>query len=137
MLTRDSKRRQALMTLLDVLGFTTDEVPLAVGAYFGVFHPSTLMTGGAGDHGHRTGSEDRRGARMCQDNCHGFLMRSNFFLNSWCRRTSSATWCRVVQPISEVCCPKDLQSRVNLTTLRRRVNNLDKEVLCAKLDASL
>ena len=45
-LARDSRQRQALMTLLDVLGLTTDEVPLAVGAYFGVFHASTLMTGG-------------------------------------------------------------------------------------------
>ncbi len=72
MLARDSRRRQALMTLLDVLGLTTDEVPLAVGTYFGVFHPSALKTGTAGGHGHRTGSEDGRGARMYQGRCHGF-----------------------------------------------------------------
>jgi hypothetical protein len=84
------------MTLLDVLGLNTDEVPLAVGAYFGVFHASALKTGAAGDHGHRTGSEDGQGARMYQERCHGFLMHSNFFLSSPCRRTSSATRCRVV-----------------------------------------
>lgn len=104
MLTRDSKRRQALMTLLDILGLTTDEVPVAVGAYFGVFHFYALKTGATGGHGHRMGSED--GRRMYQDKCHGFLMDSNFFLSSRCRRTSSATRCRVVQPISEVRFPK-------------------------------
>jgi hypothetical protein len=73
MLTRDSKRRQALLTLLDVLGFTTDEVPLAIGAYFGVFHPSALNTGAAGGHSYRTSSEDRREARMYQNRCHGLF----------------------------------------------------------------
>jgi hypothetical protein len=65
------------MTLLDVLGLTTDEVPLAVGAFFGSFHASTLKAGAAGGHGHRTGSEDGREARMYQDRCHRFLMNSN------------------------------------------------------------
>jgi hypothetical protein len=65
------------MTLLDVLGLTTDEVPVAVGAYFSAFHASTLKTGAAGGHGHRTRSEDGREARMYQDRCHRFLMNSN------------------------------------------------------------
>jgi hypothetical protein len=133
---RDSKRRQALITLLDVLGFTTDEVPLAVGAYFGVFHRNALKTGAAGGHDHRTSSEDGRGARMYQDRCHGFLMHSNFFLSSRCGRTSSATRCRVVQPISEVRCPKR-KSYSHVSILCRRVNNLDKEVQWAKLDDNL
>jgi hypothetical protein len=98
-LARDSRQRQALMMLLDVLGLTTDEVPIAVGAHFSVFRASALKTGDAGDR------EDRRGARMYQDRCHAFLMHFNFFLSSPCRRTSSATRRRVVQPISEVRCP--------------------------------
>jgi hypothetical protein len=72
------------MTLLDVLGLTTDEAPLAVGAYFGVFHPSTPKTGAAGGHDHRTSNEDGQGARMYQDRCHAF-MHSNLFLSSQCR----------------------------------------------------
>ena len=58
------------MTLLDVLGLTTDEAPLDIGAYFGVFYSGALKTGASGGHGHRTGSEDGRGARMYQDKCH-------------------------------------------------------------------
>lgn len=65
------------MTLLDVLGLTTDEVPLVFGTYFGVFHPSALKTSAAGGDGHRTGSDDGRGARTYQDRCHGFFMHSN------------------------------------------------------------
>jgi hypothetical protein len=123
------------MTLLDVLGITTDEVPLAVGAYFDVFHASALKTCAAGGHGYRTGSEDGREARMYQDRCHG-LMHSNFFMSSPCRRTSSATRCRVVQPISEVRCPKteDFTVTCQFNPLCRSVNNLDKEVQWAKLD---
>jgi len=72
-LARDSRQRQALITLLDVLGLTTDEVPLVVGAYFGVFHASALKTGVVGGHGHRTRSEDGREARMYQDRRHGLF----------------------------------------------------------------
>ena len=73
-LARDSRRKQALMELLDDLGLTTDQVPLAVGTYFGVFHASALKTGAAGGHNHRTRSEDGREASMYQNRCYGFLM---------------------------------------------------------------
>jgi len=75
-LAGDSRRRQALMTLLDVLGLTTDEVPLLLvrTSVFGVFHASALRTGAVGGQGHRTTSEDGREVCMYQDRCHGFLM---------------------------------------------------------------
>ena len=73
-LAGDSKRRQALLTLLDILGFTTDEIPSGVGAYFQLVYASVLRTSATGGQGHRTGTEDEREIRMYQGRYHGSLM---------------------------------------------------------------
>ncbi len=138
MLAGDSRRRQALMTLLDALGLTTDEVPLAVGVYFGAFRASALrqvlQAAKTIERAVRMGDKSVSVKTDAMDVSCQLLFEqpvpTTIFNNSV--QSRSADFRGALPPIGRV-----RVSRGNLITLCRRVNNLDKEVQYAKLDASV